>query len=168
MHGDSRQVYKLLIDISGKSMKNKNVHFLRNCGVDCPNDSEIANAFNDFFADAGINVTSKLPYLPLQTIPPHVKSMFLYPTSDNEVQKTIDELDSKSSSGLDNISNVLVKISSEVFFPYVTYLINLSFIKGNFPGALVKAKVIPLHKDGDKTDENNYRPISLLITWSSF
>ena len=92
--------------------------------------------------------------------------MFLYPTSDNEVQKTIDELDSKSSSGLDNISNVLVKTSSEVTVPYLTYLINVSFFNGKLPGALAKAKVIPLHKDGDKTDENNYRPISLLITWS--
>ena len=29
-----------------------------------------------------------------------------------------------------------------------------------------KAKVIPLHRDGSKLDENNYRPISLLIVWS--
>ena len=59
--GDSRQDYKLLNNISGKTMESKNVHFLRNCGVDCPNDSESANAFNDFFADAGINISSKLP-----------------------------------------------------------------------------------------------------------
>ena len=78
--------------------------------------------------------------------------MFLYPTSDNEVQKTIDELDNKSSSGLDNISNVQVKISSEVSVPFLTYLINLSFFNGKFPGALAKAKDIPLHKDGDKTE----------------
>ena len=31
---------------------------------------------------------------------------------------------------------------------------------------LKKAKVIPLHKDGLKLDENNYRRISLLIVWS--
>ena len=77
--GDSRHVYKLLNDLSGKSMGNKNVRFLRNCGVECPNDSDIANAFNDFFADAGLNISIKLPYVPLKTIP-HDKSMFLYPT----------------------------------------------------------------------------------------
>ena len=35
-----------------------------------------------------------------------------------------------------------------------------------FPDDLKKAKVIPLHKDGSNLDENNYRPISLLIVWS--
>ena len=72
--GDSRQVYKLLNDLSGKSMENKNVHFLRNCGVECLYDSDNANAFNDFFADAGLNISSKLPYVPLQI-------MFLLMTS---------------------------------------------------------------------------------------
>ena len=76
---DSRQVYKLLNDIGGKSMENKNLNFLRNCGVDCPNDNEIANTINKFF-DAGMKISSKLPHVPLQTIPSHDKSMLLYPT----------------------------------------------------------------------------------------
>ena len=59
--------------------------------------------------------------------------MIFYPTSDIEVQKTIDELDNRSSSGLDNISDVLVKISSEVTVPYLTYVINLSFFNGKLP-----------------------------------
>ena len=73
---DSRQVYKILNDLSCKSMK-RNVHFLRNCGVDCTNDSEIANVFTDFFSHAGINISSKLTYVPLQTIPCNDKSIFL-------------------------------------------------------------------------------------------
>ena len=80
------------------------------------------------------------------------------------IQKTIVDLVNKSSSGHDNVSDVLVKISPEVNIPYLTYLINLSFLNGTFPGALPTAKVIRLHKDGDKTDENNYRTMSLLIT----
>ena len=51
--GDSRRVYELLNDLSGKRMENKNVHFLGNCGVECPNDSNIANAFNDFLLMLG-------------------------------------------------------------------------------------------------------------------
>ena len=82
----------------------------------------------------------------------------------NEKQKTIHETANKSFSGLDDIGNTLVKISSEVTVPYLTNLIDLSFIKGKFPKALAKAEVIPLHKDGDKSNENNYRPKSLIIT----
>lgn len=41
-------------------------------------------------------------------------------------------------------------------------LINISFSTGNFPNALKVANVIPVHKKGDLTDCNNYRPISLL------
>ncbi len=43
---------------------------------------------------------------------------------------------------------------------------NLSFEKGEFPDYLKTAIVIPLHKSGPSTDCNNFRPISLLSTFS--
>ena len=76
--GDSRQVYKLLNDLSCKIRENKNIHILRNWGFESPNESEIAKAFL-FVAGIGINILHKLPYNPLQTIPSQDKSMF-YPT----------------------------------------------------------------------------------------
>ena len=93
-------------------------------------------------------------------------SMYLKPITVDEVREIIDKLDSKFSSGVDDISNVIVKLSSNVTIPYLTQIINKSFEEGIFPDDLKKAKVIPLHKDGSKLDENNYRPISLLIVWS--
>ena len=92
-------------------------------------------------------------------------SMYLKPITVDEVREIINNLDSKFSSGVDDISNVIVKLSSNVTIPYLTQIINKSFEEGIFPD-LKKAKVIPLHKDGLKLDENNYRPISLLIVWS--
>ena len=45
-------------------------------------------------------------------------------------------------------------------------IINKSFELGIFPKALKLAKVIPIFKAGSRLDVNNYRPISLLPTFS--
>ena len=41
-------------------------------------------------------------------------------------------------------------------------MINMPFNQGVFPNILKIANVIPIHKNGDKLDCNNYRPISVL------
>ena len=92
--------------------------------------------------------------------------MFLSEVTENEVEKIIDNLEKKASSGDDLINNIIVKTSKNETVEILTYLINRSFNEGIFPVSLKKAKVIPLHKDGSKTDVNNYRPISLLTVWS--
>ena len=81
--------------------------------------------------------------------------MYLKPITCDEVREIIDNLYNKFSSGDDDISNVIVKLSSNVTIPYLTEIINLSFEEGIFPDDLKKAKVIPLHNDGSKLDENN-------------
>ena len=47
-----------------------------------------------------------------------------------------------------------------------SYLVNLSFTIGEFPSLCKIATVIPLFKKGDPFDCSNYRPISLLSTFS--
>ena len=50
--------------------------------------------------------------------------------------------------------------------PRLVIIINKSFESGIFPDALKLTKVIPIFKSGSKLDMNNYRPISLLSTFS--
>ena len=164
--GDSRQTYKLLNDLSGKSQVSRNIPILKSSNGLIATNDEIANSFNDYFADIGKKIASKIPSAPLKSIKCNNKSMFLYKTTEEEVLSIMNELDNKSSSGLDYLSNILIKISSDITAPFLCDLINQSFKEGAFPKNLAEAKVIPLHKDGDKTDENNYRPISLLSIWS--
>ena len=45
-------------------------------------------------------------------------------------------------------------------------IINDSFVNGCFPEKLKIQKIIPLHKGGSKLDITNYRPISLLPSFS--
>ena len=43
-------------------------------------------------------------------------------------------------------------------------IFNLSLTSGIYPHKLKIVKVVPIHKKGDSTSMNNYRPISILST----
>ena len=45
-------------------------------------------------------------------------------------------------------------------------VINCSFQQGIFPNSLKMARVVPIHKGGSRTEVSNYRPISLLSSFS--
>ena len=60
----------------------------------------------------------------------------------------------------------LVKNSSDIISKPLMYLINLSLEKGIFPNNLKTAKIIPIFKAGDVDIFTNYRPISILSSFS--
>ena len=92
--------------------------------------------------------------------------MFLTPTTEHEVSSLITSLPNITSSGYDNINNLLLKeIKQNIVVP-LTLLINRSLLEGKFPQAMKLADVCPLFKSKDRTEPNNYRPISLLLTLS--
>ena len=71
----------------------------------------------------------------------------------------------KKSSGLDGISNQLLKLSLLYTTDSLTYIFNLC-IEKNFQSELLKAKVVLLPKYNDKTIPTNQRPISLMFCQS--
>ncbi|XP_046686929.1 uncharacterized protein LOC124372572 [Homalodisca vitripennis] len=130
----------------------------------------IADHMNSYFVNIANetlkqkNVVSQLPsdgndVLSLQT-------MSLQPTTLKEVQKIIDSLKPKTSAGNDEVSAKLLKYCKNELSPILVHIINKSFSQGIFPSALKSAKVYAKHKKGDKTETSNYRPISLLSTFS--
>ena len=50
--------------------------------------------------------------------------------------------------------------------PVLCRIINQSFSSGIFPSALKTARVCPVFKSGDRANVNNYRPISVLPSFS--
>ena len=94
-----------------------------------------------------------------------LNSLYLNPTTPNEIQNIISKLKPKISSGHDNITPKLIKKCPAIAFP-LTFIANLSVSTGVFPQNMKIAKVIAIHKKGDISQIENYRPISLLPTFS--
>ena len=101
-------------------------------------------------------------YLNLQA----VESLQFKCITEETTIKAIDELENKSSSGHDGISNKLLKVIKFNISKSLTIIINQMLTTGIFPDAFKVSKIIPIFKKGDSSLLVNYRPISLLSTIS--
>ena len=132
--GIERQVYKLLNDLSGKVINSFKVPVPENMAnsINQPIDVDDAIAFNNYFANAGFEISRHPPAENEPEVPIRQQSMFPFKVSREEVKVVISNLDNKSSSGEDFVNNLLVKMSAPVNIESITFLINLSFKRGEF------------------------------------
>ena len=82
--------------------------------------------------------------------------------TEMQICKIVMEMKPKLSSGLDGISNMLLKRLIHVIKGPLCTVFNKSLSSGVFPAMLKSAKVVPLYKGGSDDLLDNYRPISLL------
>ena len=128
----------------------------------------ISNAFNNYFVEIGpqlersINTTVN----PLTYVRSSSNSMFMPYVEEHEIIEIVYQL-KESSPGWDSIPASVAKTTIQSYTKPLTSLINSSFENGLFPDELKLTKVIPIFKNGDKTDITNYRPISVLSFFSN-
>ena len=79
-----------------------------------------------------------------------------------EVGKLITGLKSKKSMGTDDVPAHLLKLALPYTVEPLTCIYNLCIPKSVFPKMFKTAKVVPLPKNTDRSDPNNFKPISLL------
>ena len=130
-------------------------------------EEQMSNTFNNFFANIGKELSTAVPVL-------HDDNMFtpsvtscerkfeIQKVSESDILTEIKRLKNKNSMGLDGISAKILKLSAEEITPSLTYLVNRSILENKVPTQWKRAKIVPLHKKGDKELPDNYRPISLL------
>ena len=58
----------------------------------------------------------------------------------------------------------ILKLLPDNVLLILCHIFNLSLGQGKFINEFKKAKIIPVHKKGSKSDVNNYRPISQFTT----
>ena len=163
--GDSRAMWKTIKSLSG--LRNKGQ---AKCGV-VNDDQSAADKFNQHFVSIADKLRSLLKKVPIDftrlknfvrsrkdpdvkfNIPPVTKAFAL---------DTLLSLSPNKATGVDKISARMLKIAAPIIAPSLCKLMNCSIRAGVFPQRWKTAKVRPLFKSGDRSDVNNYRPISVL------
>lgn len=93
-------------------------------------------------------------------------SLFIYPVTNEDVMQVISSLKNKTSAGLDEIPDTMLKRCSNLVSNVLTFICNSSFKCGIIPVKLKIALVKPLHKLCSTEVMTNYRPVSLLSIFS--
>ena len=86
--------------------------------------------------------------------------------STKEISSIIKLLKTKNTHGYDEISTRILKISSNYITSPLTCICNRISLFSSFPDCLKYSIIKPVFKRGDRTNYTNYRPISLLTSFS--
>ncbi len=130
-----------------------------------------ANLFNCFFTDVANRLTQSIN--PSNTSPTqhiayneHSFSFTSVPLTENEILESTLSLKSKYTPDFNGISSSFLKKIITFIVTPIHHIFNLSLTKGIVPTQLKIAKVVPIFKSDDPQNLDNYRPISLLNTFS--
>ena len=91
----------------------------------------------------------------------------LNPVSELFVLNELSKMKANKAIGLDKISVRLLRDAAGIIAPPLTYIINSSLKLGKFPSHWKCARVTALCKQGDRTNIDNYRTMSVLPTVSN-
>ena len=138
--------------------------------IDVTEPKEIANTFNSYFAEIGNNLANTVPstdtapqqYLNNQTY----DTFYLFPTSVSEIEAEISKINVKKATGPYSIPSNILRLLKTVISKPLETIFNASFATGVVPDKFKAARVLPVFKNGLRTDMCNYRPISLLSVFN--
>ena len=132
----------------------------------------IANKVCDYFTNIGPRLANQLPQTeasPMSFLKNKVpESIFIAPVTENEVKQISMSFKAGKAVGFDGIDMSDIKPNIEFLAGPLSYLINLSISSGTVPDCIKLAKVIPIFKSDCHLEFNNYRPISILPSFSKF
>lgn len=94
--------------------------------------------------------------------PNQLNSLYLYPTTPEEIEEEIDKLNSSKAIGPYSMQAKILKLLEGLISKPLVTIFNLSLSTGVVPDSFKIASVIPVYKKGSQIGLNNYRPISLL------
>ena len=127
----------------------------------------IANLFNRYFTLVFNNDDENpVKRSSVMSSSPSTSEHFDLQLTTEEVARTLLALGSTKATGPDEIPSRLLKDTACQIAPSLTQIFNKSLCLGEVPDEWKLANIVPIHKKGDKSQVENYRPISLLSIMS--
>ena len=90
------------------------------------------------------------------------------PTTEDEIITIAQSFASGKAAGYDNIPMSIIKESIQIISGPLAHIMNLSIAHGVVPDQMKIARVVPLFKADDQSLFTNYRPVSVLPSFSKF
>ena len=173
---NSRKQWQMINDLLNRKTKGKgSINKLIDTDGNIKTKSdEISECFNKYFCNIASNLKQSATCSDHTSESNAYKEFLRYPVNNSmhleeadagEVYSIIKRFKNKSTQDT-KISALKIANQSFIFTNALAKIINKSFQQGIFPDELKIARVIPIHKEGPKSDVSNYRPISLLSTFS--
>lgn len=166
---DIKKTWQILKEVIGNKKGKTSIQSIMINDVNCTDPTRIAEEFNAYFVNVGSELERQIP---VSTVDPgtylrgnYRDSIFLIPVTPLEVFTSI-QRQKNSSAGHDYLQPSIVKLISDVIADPLAHVINLCFEQSIFPNELKIANVLPIHKGGDPSNVQNYRPISMLPFFS--
>ena len=167
-----RKTWQILSNAIQKSKNKKSGCISLNIdGINISDPLLMAENFNKFFTNAASEIVRKINpsnKSPTENIP-NINSALSFsavPLTVTEILNATKSLSDKKTPDYNGISTHFLKnIISSIIKPLL-HIFTLSFNKGVVPSQLKIAKVIPIYKAGERNSMDNYRPISLLSSFS--
>jgi len=163
--GDIKKTWHLANSlVKPKIVKTANIELeIDDCVISDQND--VARRFNNYFSSVAVDLDRKIPNTdtcPLSYVgEPTTPSMFVQPVTIRDVKDVISGLANRPN-GVSDVPPFIYKYCSNIIAPTIANLFNQSINVGVFPSKLKLARIVPVHKGGNNSSLNNYRPISTL------
>ena len=130
---------------------------------------EWADRLNAHFASVGPAVAESLSTATnvgetLGPRPPRVcaSAFRVTPATLPELSAALGRMGVSRASGVDGVTIQMLRMTFPVVGPHLLEVVNSSLVTGQVPRMWKIATVLPTYKTGDRTDPNNYRPLSIL------
>ena len=170
--GDMKKTWNTISSVLGrKKMKSVFPNKMKTeNGSEFAGKTNIANEFNKLFTDNNseddnLNNTNNINFASFLRM--NINSNFRFQAiSLDSLESIVKNLQPKHSFGYDELSPLTFKNIFTCIKQPLLKLINLSLLNGIFPNKLKLAKVVPVFKKNEANQISNYRPISLLPTFS--